>query len=646
MSRFVCRARMLNWLAIFTLAMMCLSGPSVMAQGVTAEQVLGYRPSQAGIDYEIPEKDDIAKCELKVEKEGKGSAWVVYGPQSTVIRRFVDSDGNKVVDQFRYFKHGLEVFRDVDNNENRKIDESFWFNTSGSRWGIDSNEDGRIDEWKRISAEEASREAINAMIAGDAQALATVLITPTDIRSLGFTKETAEALQTGIDDPAGQLKKVLSGSKILTQGTQWDRFDTSMPWPNLIPVSSGKASRDLLVYENVMAMVKNGEDTGFVQIGEMVRVGDVWKLTTIPQPVEGESMQITAGGLLMQPSLSTPADAPATTGLSAEVRELLEKLQELDKDSPNEKSSRKAIERYNVDRAQLLGELAKVAETKEQRDLWLRQQIDGIATATQLDGYPNGIKELQAIELALTRQDKDSPLIPYTTFRRLLSEYNSRMKNSSTKEVAELQTWWTQQLESFAKAHPQAEDTPDALLQLAMVTELNGKPKEARQWYEVLAKNYRTAQPAKRAVGALRRLDLVDKPLSLSGNVLGGGTLDTRQYAGKVVLVIYWTTWCEPCTEDIPQILALYQQYRQNGFEVIGVNVDGPNEQIKQYITRYKLPWPHIHEEGGLEGRPAVEMGIINVPTMILAGKDGKVATVSASVDDLKKQIPELLKQR
>ncbi|MCA9023825.1 MAG: redoxin domain-containing protein [Planctomycetaceae bacterium] len=646
MSCFVSRAGMFLNLVLFTLTLVCLSGRSVMAQGVTAEQVLGYRPSQTGIDYEIPEKDDIAKCELKVEKEGDGSAWVVYGPQSTVIRRFVDSDGNKVVDQFRYFKHGLEVFRDVDGNENRKIDQCFWFNTAGSRWGIDSNEDGRIDEWKRISAEEASREAINAMIAGDIQALSAVLITPAEIRSLGFSKEIAEALQSGIDDPTGQVKKVLDGSKVLTSGTQWDRFDTSMPWPNLIPSTSGKASNDLLVYENVMAMVKNGEDTGFVQIGEMVRIGEVWKLTGIPRPVEGQSTQITAGGLLMQPTVSASNETMASTGLSEEVRELLEKLQELDQKSPNDKSSRREIETYNVSRTQLLGELAKVAETAEQREIWLRQQIDGIATATHLDGFPNGIDQLQKIESGIAGQDKNSPLLPYTTFRRLLAEYNTRMKNSDTKEVAELQTWWTQQLEGFAKAYPQAEDTPDALLQLAMTTELNGKTKEARQWYEVLAKNYRTAQPASRAIGALRRLDLVGKPLNLAGNVLGGGSLDLRQYAGKVTLVIFWTTWCEPCTEDLPQILAMYQQYRPNGFEVIGVNVDGPNEPIKQYIERYKIPWPHIHEEGGLEGRPAVEMGIINVPTMILVGKDGKVVTVSASVDDLKKQIPEELQKR
>lgn len=645
MCRFVCRVWSSLCLTAAVLSAVCLVSSSAVGQEVKVEQVLAYRPSQPDVDYEIPEPAEIAKCELKVEKEGKGSAWVVYGPQSTVIRRFVDSDGNKVVDQFRYYKHGLEVFRDVDNNENRKIDESFWFNTAGTRWGIDPNEDGRIDEWKRISAEEASREAINAMVAGDAKALSAVLITPAEIRSLGFSKDVAEAMLEAIKDPAGQISKAVRGSKVLTKGTRWDRFDTSMAWPNLIPASSGKASNDLLVYENVMAMVRNGEDTGFVQIGEMVRVGDVWKLTVIPQPVEGES-SIAAGGLLLQPSMSTSATSTETAGLNEDVRKLLEQLQKLDEDSPDAKSSRTAIENYNVRRAQILGELAKVAETKEQREIWLRQQIDGIATATQLDGYPKGIQQLQAIEAAIAKEDKNSPLIPYTTFRRLLAEYNTRMKNSDSKEVAELQTWWTQQLEGYAKAYPQAEDTPDALLQLAMTTELNGKTKEARQWYEVLAKNYRTAPPANRAIGALRRLDLVGKPLSLSGNVLGGGTLDLRQYAGKVTLVIFWTTWCEPCTEDLPQILAMYKQYRPNGFEVVGVNVDGPNEPIKQYIDRYKIPWPHIHEEGGLEGRPAIEMGIINVPTMILVGKDGKVVTVAASFEDLKKQIPAELQKR
>ena len=101
-----------------------------------------------------------------MEKSGKSSGWVVLGPEGQTLRRFVDSDGNNYVDQWRYFKNGIEVYRDLDATNNNKVDQSRWLNTGGSRWGLDPNEDGRIDSWKVLSAEEASREAVRALCAG------------------------------------------------------------------------------------------------------------------------------------------------------------------------------------------------------------------------------------------------------------------------------------------------------------------------------------------------------------------------------------------------------------------------------------------------------------------------------------------------
>ena len=51
---------------------------------------------------------------------------------------------------------GIEVYRDVDSNFNGKADEYRWLGTAGSRWGIDDNEDGRIDSWKTISPASAN----------------------------------------------------------------------------------------------------------------------------------------------------------------------------------------------------------------------------------------------------------------------------------------------------------------------------------------------------------------------------------------------------------------------------------------------------------------------------------------------------------
>ncbi|MFG0296000.1 MAG: thioredoxin, partial [Maioricimonas sp. JB045] len=98
-----------------------------------------YRPVQPGVDYETPDARDFSQCKVEVERSGKSSGWVVLGPQGQVLRRFVDSDGDNVVDQWRYYRHGLEVYRDIDTNGNSEVDQSRWLNTGGTRWGIDTD---------------------------------------------------------------------------------------------------------------------------------------------------------------------------------------------------------------------------------------------------------------------------------------------------------------------------------------------------------------------------------------------------------------------------------------------------------------------------------------------------------------------------
>ena len=69
-----------------------------------------------------------------------------------------------------------------------------------------------------------------------------------------------------------------------------------------------------------MAILDSGGKPGLVQVGELVRVGDVWKLTQIPQPIEGNNVTM-AGGILMQPTLAASvATASDTPPASAEVQ--------------------------------------------------------------------------------------------------------------------------------------------------------------------------------------------------------------------------------------------------------------------------------------------------------------------------------------
>jgi len=636
----------ITWLSLALCGAIVVTGSLHAAEPPSVKLALSFRPVQKDVEIDVPKPAEQDKCQVKVERNGKASGWVVMSPTGQVLRRFVDSNGDNFVDQWKYYKNGIEVYRDLDTNNNNKVDQSRWLNTAGTRWGLDTNEDGRLDAWKVLSAEEASREAVRALVDGDEKGLGLVLINKDDVRELGIAAAYADKLLDAVNDPEKKMREAASKSKLLGPKTNWMRFDTQMPF--VIPADDGKAEHDLNVYANGMAIVEADGKPGLIQIGEMVRVGDVWKITQIPQPIEGDSVQVTVHSVLMEPSLAsaTAAVTPDTPGLSAEVQKLLEDLQQLDKEAPAPTAGATAVARYNAQRADLMAKLVEASSTEEEKLQWMRQLVDGLAAAVQFGAYPDGLKRLKGIESEARRSPSSAELLPYVSYRRLLAEYYTDSQAAAGEKQHEVQQWWRKELEKFAEDFPDADDTPEAMLQLAIAHEFNGKPSEAREWYEKLAKSHGDTKPAQRAEGALRRLDIKGKPFEISAAGLAGGTIDAKDFRGKVVLVVYWATWCTPCTQDIPVLRALYEQYRDRGFEILGVNLDTTAQPVGPYLKEHKVTWPQIHEPGGLESGPATSMGVIVPPVMFLVNPQGVVVSPVLSVDELKTILPDLLKKK
>jgi thiol-disulfide isomerase/thioredoxin len=136
----------------------------------------------------------------------------------------------------------------------------------------------------------------------------------------------------------------------------------------------------------------------------------------------------------------------------------------------------------------------------------------------------------------------------------------------------------------------------------------------------------------------------VGKSLSLRGQAIGGGSVDLADYSGKVVLIQYWATWCEPCLADIARLREIYGQFKNQGFDVIGVNLDNDAEALANYLRTNSLPWRQIHESGGLESPQAVAMGIMTLPQMVLVDKQGKVVNRNVHIAELTSELAPLLK--
>ena len=599
-----------------------------------------YLPIHRDVDIDRPSAEEAAKCKIYAKKIDGLTAVLIESPDGILLRSFVDADGNGVVDQWRYFKDGLEVYRDIDSDGNNRADQYRWFHGAGSRWGIDRDEDGRIDAWKSISAEEVSAEIVAALAARDANRFMCVALMPAELRTLGLGEEKVSALETKIADLEKQFAQLATQQKAVLEATEWIQFSGSRP--GVVPAGTAGSTKDLHVYENVVAITETDGQHGQVQIGTLVKVGDTWRAIQLPVPLENGQDEIASAGEFFNkaPAIRQP-EMPATAPSDA-LQTAMTELQELDAKTAAA-TDPETRSQFHEARAKLLEKIAGMSTTAEDKAMWVSQLADTVSAAVQSGEFDAGIERLDALSATLKKNGEQN-LEAYVTFRKMSAEYGLKMQNAGTNDFAAIHEQWLKNLEQFAKAYPQSPDTAEAMLQLAMAHEFSGDEDRAKEWYERIVKEFPQSSQSRKAAGARTRLDSVGSVIKFAGKAPDGETVDLNGYRGNVVVIQYWASWCEPCKADMTVLKDLAIRYGKKGFQVIGVNLDSEIQAMSNYLRQNPLPWQQVHEDGGLDSRPANELGIHTLPTMILVDQDGRVVNRNIHVAQLDSELRKLIR--
>ena len=227
----------------------------VWAASATVAQVLQVTPSQDGVDYDRPKPEDVPRCKISVKKIDGHVGWIVESPDGILLRKFLDTNGDNVVDQWSFYKDGVEVYRDMATKPTGKKDEFRWLNTAGTRWGVDTVGNGKLTAWKAISAEEVTAEIVAAVANRDNDRFARVLLSAEELQSLGLGKAKSEAVAAKIAKAAADFRTLADRQKTITPESKWVQFSGSRP--GVVPAGTDDSTRDIEVYENVVAIVRD-----------------------------------------------------------------------------------------------------------------------------------------------------------------------------------------------------------------------------------------------------------------------------------------------------------------------------------------------------------------------------------------------------
>lgn len=195
----------------------------------------------------------------------------------------------------------------------------------------------------------------------------------------------------------------------------------------------------------------------------------------------------------------------------------------------------------------------------------------------------------------------------------------------------------------FLSSHPDSYVTFDIVIDKAIIIE----PEIFEPYFDLLSprfKNTAIGQEMKERLEIAKRTSIGQPAIDFTQETVNGQSVTLSSFRGKYVLLDFWASWCGPCRAENPNVLKVYEAYKDKNFDVLAVSLDEERDSWIKAIKDDGMPWTQVSDLKGFNNAAAVLYGIKAIPQNFLINPEGEIVATNLRGDKLKKTLEELIK--